>query len=123
MECFEMWCWRRIDKISLTDHVRNEEVLHTVKEKRNILHTIKRRKDNWIGHMLRRNCILKPAIDGKIKGTIEVTGRRGRRYKQPLDGLQETRGYRKLTEEALDRSVWRTCIGSGCELVVRQSTE
>ncbi|GFG40635.1 hypothetical protein Cfor_06672 [Coptotermes formosanus] len=43
LESFEMWCWRRIEKISWTDHVRNEEVLDTVKE-RNILHTIKRRK-------------------------------------------------------------------------------
>ena len=44
LESFEMWCWRRIEKISWTDHVRNEEVLHRVKEERNILHTVKRRK-------------------------------------------------------------------------------
>jgi hypothetical protein len=41
LEGFEMWCWRRIDKISWTDRVRNEEVLHRVNEERNILHTIK----------------------------------------------------------------------------------
>jgi hypothetical protein len=41
---FEMWCWRRMEKISWTDRVRNEEVLHRVKEERNIVHTIKRRK-------------------------------------------------------------------------------
>jgi len=35
-----MWCLRRMEKISWTDHVRNEEVLHRVKEERNILHTI-----------------------------------------------------------------------------------
>jgi hypothetical protein len=56
---FEMWCWRRMEKISWTDRVRNEEVLHRVKEERNILLTIKRRKANWIGHILRRNCLLK----------------------------------------------------------------
>jgi hypothetical protein len=38
MESFEMLCWRRMDKISWTDSVRNEEVLHRVKEERNILH-------------------------------------------------------------------------------------
>jgi hypothetical protein len=53
-----MWCWRRMEKICWTDRVRNEEVLHRVKGERNILHTIKRRKDNWIGHILRRNCLL-----------------------------------------------------------------
>jgi oligoribonuclease (3'-5' exoribonuclease) len=61
LERFEKWCWRRMEKIGWTDRVRNE-VLHRVKEERNILHTIKRRKANWIGHMLRRNCLLKHVI-------------------------------------------------------------
>jgi hypothetical protein len=55
--------------------VRNEEVLHRVKEDKNIVHTIKRRKVNWIGHILRRNCLLKHVIEEKIEGMIEVTGR------------------------------------------------
>jgi len=42
---FEMWCWRRMEMIGWSDHVRNKEVLHSVKEERNILHTVKRRKD------------------------------------------------------------------------------
>jgi hypothetical protein len=58
LESFEMCCWRRMEKISWTYRVRNEEVLHRVKEARNILNTIKRRKDNWIGLFLRRNCLL-----------------------------------------------------------------
>ena len=60
-------------KISWTDHVRNEELLLRVKEQRNILHEISKRKANWIGHILHRNCILQWAIEGKIKGGIEVT--------------------------------------------------
>jgi hypothetical protein len=67
-------CWRRMEKISWTDCVRYKEVLHRVKKERNILHTIKRRKHNWIGHILRRNCILKHVIEGKIDGRIEVIG-------------------------------------------------
>ena len=55
---FEMWCWRMMEKISWTDHVRNEEVLLRVNEQRNILHEIRKRKANWIGHILRRNCLL-----------------------------------------------------------------
>ena len=65
---FEMWRWRRMEKISWTDHVRNEEVLLIVKEQRNILHEISKRKANWIGHILCRNCLLQRAIEGKIKG-------------------------------------------------------
>jgi hypothetical protein len=48
--------------------VRNEEMLLTVKEQRNILHEISKWKANWIGHILRRNCLLQRVIEGKIKG-------------------------------------------------------
>jgi hypothetical protein len=50
LESFEMWCWRRMEKISSTDRVRNEEVMLRVKD-RNIVHKIKRRKADWIGHI------------------------------------------------------------------------
>jgi len=82
-----------VEKISWTDYVRNEEVLLRVKEKRNILYEISKRKDNWIGHILRRNCLLQQVIEGKIKGGIEVTGRRGRKRRKLLDDLKERRGY------------------------------
>ena len=50
-------------------------------------------------------------------------GRRGRSRKQLLDDLKETGGYWVLKEEALDRTVWRTGFGRGCEPFVRQNTE
>jgi hypothetical protein len=75
LEGFEMWCWGRMEKISWTDRMTNEEVLHRVKEERNIVHTIKRRKANWIGHILRRNWLLKHVIEGKTEGRIEVNER------------------------------------------------
>jgi hypothetical protein len=64
------------EKITWNKCVRSEEVLLRVKGERNILHTIKRRKFNWIGHILRRNCLLNYIIEGKIEGRIEVTGRK-----------------------------------------------
>jgi hypothetical protein len=103
--------------------VRNGEVLHRVKEERNIVHTIKRRKANWIGHILRRNCLLKQVIKGKLEGRIEMTGRRGRRCKQLLDDLKEKRRYWKFKEEALDRTLWRSRFGRGYIPVVRQTKE
>jgi len=80
-----------MEKISWTDHVRNEEALIRVNEQRNILHEIGKRKANWIGHILRRNCHLQQVIEGKIKGQIEVTRRRGRRCKKLLDDLNPYR--------------------------------
>src|SRR5215510_1093762 len=96
LESFEMWCWRRMEKISWTDHVRNEEVLLRVKVQRNIVHEISKRKANWIGHILRRNCLLRQVIEGTIKGRTEVTERRGRRRRKLLDYLNERRGYSHL---------------------------
>jgi hypothetical protein len=69
--------------------VRNEEVLHRVKEERNIVHIIKRRKANWIGHILRRNYLLKHVIEGKLEGRMEVRRRPGRRRKKLLCDLRK----------------------------------
>ena len=123
LESFEMWCCRRMEKISWTDHVRNEEVLLRVKEQRNILHEIRKRKANWIDHILRRNCLLQRVIEGKIKGGIEVTGRRGRRRRKLLDDLKERRRYSHLKKEALDRTMWTARFGRGIGPVARQTTK
>ena len=153
MVSFEMWCWRMMEKISWTEHVRNEEVLLRVNEQRNILHEIGKRKANWIGHILRRNCLLQQVIEWKIKGQIEVTRRRGRRRKKLLDDLnllnaefnsichllallgahqilnvsrirvKDKRGYCQLKEEALDCTMWRNRFGRGFGLVVWQITD
>ena len=109
--------------MSWTDHVKNDKVLLRVKEQRNILHEISKRKANWIGHILRKNCLRKRVIEGKIKRGIEVTGRGGRRRKQLLDDLKERRGYCHLKEEALDRTVWRARFGRGFGPAVRQTIE
>jgi len=54
--------------------------------------TLKRKKANWIGHILLRNCLLKHVIEGKIAGSVYVTGRRDRRSKQLLDYLKKKEG-------------------------------
>jgi hypothetical protein len=112
-----------MEKISWTDDVRNKEVLLRVKEQRNILHEIRKLKANWIGHILRRNCLLQWVIEGKIQGGIEMTGRQGRRRMKLLDALKERRGYSHLKEEALDRTIWRPRFGRGFGPVVRETTK
>jgi hypothetical protein len=76
-------------EISWTDRIGNEAKLRGVKEERNNLHRIKKRKANWIGHILRRNGFLKHVMGGKIERWTQVTGRRGRRCMQLLDDLKE----------------------------------
>jgi hypothetical protein len=112
-----------VEKISWTDHVRNEEVLLKVKKQRNILHEIRKQKANWIGHILRINCLLQRVTEEKIKGRIEVTGRRERRRRKLLNDLKKRRGYCHSKEEALNRTMWRTRFGRSPGPVVRQITK
>jgi hypothetical protein len=103
--------------------VTNEEALRRFKEEKNIPHTIRRRNANPIGHVLRRNCLLRHVIEGKIEGRLEMTGRRGRRRKKLRYDIKEKRVYRRLKEEALDRTMWRTRFKRGNGPVLRQTTD
>jgi hypothetical protein len=124
LESFEMWCWRRMQKISWTDRVRNEEVLHRVKEERDILHPVKRRKANWIGHISRRNCLLKHVVERKN----EDEGKRRRRRKQLLDDLKEIMGIEKGSTRShpVENSLWKrlwTCRKADCMKCLMTSFE
>jgi hypothetical protein len=99
--------------------MRNQEALPRVNEQRNFLHEITKRKANWIGHILRRNCLIRQDIEEKIKGGIEVTGRQRRRRRMLLDDLKERRGYSHLKEEILDRTVWTARFGRRLGPVVK----
>ena len=101
-----------LEKISWTDHVKNEKVLQSVTEERDVLCTINRRKAKWIGHILHRHCHLKHDIEGKIEG-------KGRRQKQLRNDTKKTRKYRKLKEEAIDCTLWITSFRRGYGLVVK----
>ena len=87
------------------------------------LHEIIKRKANWVGHILRRICLLKQVIEGKIKEQVEVTRRQGRKRKKLLDNLKDRRGYSQLKEEVLDRTVWRNRFARGFGPVVWQITD
>ena len=81
LEAFEMWLWRRMEKIKLTDKVRKTEVLRRIEE-RQLLGVIKERKGRWIGHVLRGESVLKMAMEGMVEGK----NRRGRRRYKMISG-------------------------------------
>src|SRR6218665_2618679 len=68
MEAFEMWVWRKMEKISWRDMKTNEEVLQMVQEERSFMDVIWRRKKNWIGHILRGESLLREVIEGRMIG-------------------------------------------------------
>ena len=120
---FEMWCWEGMDKSICTHRVSNKKILHRVKDDRNLLHKIKQKKADWIGHTLRRYCFVKHVIERKIERRTELVRRGGRRRKQLLDDFKEMRVYCKLKEEVLDRCLLGARCGRSCGPVVRQTVE
>ena len=68
LESFEMWVWKRMEKISWTERVRNEEVLRRVGEERTLINTIWRRKARWTGHVIRSEGLLRTVIEGRAEG-------------------------------------------------------
>ncbi|KDR13536.1 hypothetical protein L798_11449, partial [Zootermopsis nevadensis] len=105
LESFEMWCWRRIEKIRWTDRVTNEEVLRRVNEQRSILQAITRRKANWLGHIMRRNGLMSDIIEGQVEGKRGL----GRRLIQLTDDLKQGKKmtFQELRREAENRENWR----------------
>src|SRR6218665_2499276 len=102
LEAFEMWTWRRMAKVSWTEHKTNEEILETIGEKRSLIRTIKPRQKKWIGHTLRGESLLKTVIEGKMLGKRS----RGRPRQTMLDSMM-VEEYRKLKEQAQQREEWR----------------
>jgi len=107
LQAFEMWIWRKMEKISWTAHVSNEEVLSLVQEQRFLVHVIKQRQANWIGHVLRHDCLLKTVLEGKIEGKRP----RGKPRRKMLDLLMEQEekkiSYEELKRGAQSRVGWR----------------
>ena len=79
-----MWCWRRIKKIKWSEKATNEQVHERIEENRALLNNILHRDANWIGHILRINCLFHDAIEGQM---MEVKGV-GRRITQLLEDLR-----------------------------------
>jgi hypothetical protein len=110
LEAFEMWVWRRMEKISWTERKTNEEVLHIVGERKCLVEMITKRKKNWIGHVIRGEGILKEVIEGRMEGKRT----RGRKRMGMLDILTDG-NYVEMKEKAKDRSAWRKWMPRTCQ--------
>ena len=85
LNAFEMWVWRRMERVSWEDKKTNEEVLCSVGEERSLIDTIRKRKKNWIGHVVRGEGLLKLVLEGRMEGRKT----RGRPRVSMIDDLLE----------------------------------
>jgi len=74
LEAFEMWVWRRMEKISWRDMKANEEVQQMVQEERSLMDVIWRKKKNWIGNILRGESLQREVLQGRMIGTSQGEG-------------------------------------------------
>ena len=110
LEAFEMWIWRRIEKILWKDHISNKEVLKRVKGRRSLIETIVRRKQNWISHVLRGCGILKEINEGRFEGKRS----RGRKRIGMFDSLLKGENFEimKRNNNRVSWCIWTsgTCL-------------
>jgi len=102
LEAFEMWIWRRMEKISWLDKVTIDEVLRRVNEGRQILNFIWQKfekKHRWIGHVSRHDGLLHEITKGRMRGKPT----RGRRRIQMIHYLANDGGFVALKRAAEDR--------------------
>jgi len=110
LEAFEMWVWRRMEKISWRDMKTNEEVLQLVPEKRSLMDVIWRRKKIWIGHIPRGESLLKEVIEGRMIGKRH----RGRKRLGMLNDFLKEASYAELKRKAENRKEWKTWKSRTC---------
>ena len=102
LNAFEMWVWRRMERVSWEDKKTNEEVLCSVGEERSLIDTIRKRKKNWIEHVVRGEGLLKLVLEGRMEGRKT----RGRPRVGMIDDLLEG-SYAVMKHSAQDRDEWR----------------
>ena len=109
LNAFEMWVWRRMEKVSWQDKKTNEEVLAAVGEERCFVQAIVKRKKNWIGHVVRGNSLLKLVLEGRMVGKKP----RARPRMGMIDDLKEG-SYTELKRRVEDRDKWRAWMPRTC---------
>ena len=106
LEAFEMWCYRRMLKISWMDKVTNVEVLERIADGRLLWSNIVRRRNEWIGHIMRHEGLLKLIIEGRVEGK----NRRGRPRLEFIQQIIKDQGcdsYVEMKRKADRREDWK----------------
>ena len=104
LEAFEMWCYRKMNKIPWYDKVTNNEVLKLMGEKRKLIITIRSRKIRLFGHIVRHRCLLRDLMEGHLN----CKRSRGRPKTIWTTNITDWTGlsYSEAVRSAQDRKLW-----------------
>src|SRR6201993_4231266 len=115
LNALEMWIWRRIERVSYKDKTTNEDVLKQVAESRKLLQVVINKKKNWIGHVVRHDCLLRDVIEGRMGGKRC----RSRPRMGMIDELKE-KSYASMKRRAEDREQWMNFVPRTCQKTEHQ---
>ena len=107
LKATEMWFWRRMEKISWTDKISNEEVLRRVGEERHLMNLLRNRKKNWIGHVLRGEGLMREVIEGRMYGKRGTGRPRTKMFDDLMLYVSKESTYADLKRRAENREEWR----------------
>ena len=108
-QLFELWCWRRLLRVSWTTRKSNQSILKEISPGCSLEGLMLKLKLQYFGHMMRRVDSLEKTL---MLGKIEGRRRRGRQGMRELDGITDLRdmGLGGLRELVMDRGAWRAAI-------------
>lgn len=106
IEAFEMWCYRRMLKIKWTDKIKNEEVLSQIAEERNLWKTIQKRRDRFVGHLLRHDSLVRDVLEAET-GKVRKQGRPRLEYCSQIVKDVGCSKFSEIRRLAQDRKAWR----------------
>ena len=114
IEVFEMWCWRRLLKISWMERISNEEVLRRMDCERELMVNVRVQQMRFLGHVMRREELENLSLTGRIPGSRA----RGRQREKYMDGIVRIVGGERRAGQLLqmtrEREVWQSMVANAC---------